>query len=177
MTIDPSKFQYKPTKVYYLKMEQRPEQRIFDKTDVSFDLLPKPISVEDYLKLYKGVGFDWNWFDRLVMPKEELKEKINASNVHIYVVKVNGETAGYAELEIEKEFVELVYFGLMPGFIGKGLGKYFLDWSIQKAWSYHPLWIQVNTCELDHEYALTNYRNLGFKDYKSTVEERKILKG
>jgi len=46
-----------------------------------------------------------------------------------------GVPAGFAELDrrIEGE-IELVQFGLMPAFIGQGLGRYFLQWTIDKAW-------------------------------------------
>src|ERR1700755_2190765 len=147
-------FKIRPTRVYYLKMEKAPEQKLIEKTEASFTLLSKPIATDEYLRLYKGVGEKWNWLDRQMMPKEELEEKINAKNIHIYVMKIDEEVAGYVELQVETDFVELVYFGLMPAFIGKGYGKYFLDWSIHKAWSFSPQWIQLNTCELDHEHAL-----------------------
>src|SRR6478736_3030140 len=175
MNIDPSKIQIKSTKVYYLRMEHRPAQKQFAKAEVSFALLSKPTPVEDYLELYGGVGLKWNWLDRLVIPQEELYKKINEPNTHIYVMKVDGHKAGFVELVIEHDFVELLYFGLMPAFIGKGYGKYFLDWTIQEAWSYSPKWLQLNTCDLDHEYALSNYRKLGFIDYTSSFEDRKYL--
>jgi len=34
--------------------------------------------------------------------------------------------------------IELVQFGLVPEFIGQGLGRYFVQWTIDKAWSYSP---------------------------------------
>jgi GNAT superfamily N-acetyltransferase len=82
---------------------------------------------------------------------------------------------GFIELVCEGEYVELLYFGLFPKFIGKGFGKYLLDWSIYQAWSYNPKWIQLNTCELDHPNALPTYRKLGFQDYKMAIEERRVL--
>lgn len=109
------------------------------------------------------------------MPKDELRAKINAANVHIYTMQVNGKDAGFLELVLEDEYVELLYFGLLSDFIGKGLGKPFLTWSIHKAWSYNPKWIQLNTCELDHGNALSNYKKLGFVEYKMAMETRRVL--
>ncbi|MBS1575589.1 MAG: GNAT family N-acetyltransferase, partial [Bacteroidetes bacterium] len=58
---------------------------------------------------------------------------------------------------------------------GKGLGKYALDWAINKAWSYNPQWIQLNTCELDHPHAIHNYKKRGFKETKTEIHQRKIF--
>ena len=172
--IDSSKIILTPTKVFYLKMDEQPSERLTVQPDISFKTLTKTIDTDEYLKYYGTVGFQFNWLDRLVMPSAELKAKINAENVHIHVMSVGGEEAGYLELQRESEYVELLYFGLFPAFIGKGLGKYFLDWSIHKAWSYNPQWIQLNTCEHDHDNALPTYRKLGFKDYKTAIEQRRI---
>jgi len=51
----------------------------------------------------------------------------------IYILKVNNEDAGFVEFILEKDFTEILYFGLFPAFIGKGLGKFFLQWAINKA--------------------------------------------
>ena len=58
--------------------------------------------------------------------------------------------------------IELVQFGLVPEFIGQGLGKYFLNWTIDKAWSYDPRRFWLHTCTLDHKAALPNYLKAGF---------------
>jgi hypothetical protein len=46
--------------------------------------------------------------------------------------------------------IELVQFGLMPDFIGQGLGRYFLQWTIDRAWSYDPRRFWLHTCTKDH---------------------------
>jgi len=144
-------------------------------TNTSFELLSKPIDVSEYRKYYYGVGEKYYWLDRMVMPDEELQEKINAANVDIFVFYVNNEEAGYIEFAKEEKFVEIVYFGLMPVFIGKGYGKYFLQWVIGKAWSYHPQWIQLNTCTLDHPNALSTYKKAGFTEVRKEIHQRKVL--
>ncbi len=84
-----------------------------------------------------------------------------------------GVPAGFAELDrrIEGE-IELVQFGLMPEFIGQGLGRYFLQWAIDKAWSYHPRRFWLHTCTKDHPAALPNYLKAGFVVYKEEVVEQ-----
>ena len=100
---------------------------------------------------------------------------INQPNNFLFVLYYRGEEAGYAEIVNYGDYTELVYFGLFPQSIGKGLGKYFLQWSINKAWSFNPKWIQVNTCALDHPNALPLYKKMGFVEYKTVIEQRKVF--
>jgi GNAT superfamily N-acetyltransferase len=172
--VDISKIYTLPVKVYFLEMhESKPAPGTLPGTE--FELLLKPITPAAYRKLYYGVGEKWHWLDRMVMADDELEEKINAANTDIFVFKVENETAGYIEFVKENQFTEIQYFGLMPAFIGKGFGSYFLEWVIAKAWSYQPQWIQLNTCTLDHPNALAVYTKAGFKPVRTEIQERKIL--
>jgi GNAT superfamily N-acetyltransferase len=175
-SIDFSRIEIQPVRVFYLKMHASPEDTLQENNTVTFEQLSQPITRENYLRLYGSVGIRNNWVDRFIMSEEVLLQKINATNVIIYVMKVNNEEAGFIELVREEKFVELLYFGLFPEFIGKGFGKYFLNWSIRKAWSFDPDWIQLNTCALDNKNALPTYIKAGFVQYKTTVEQRRILK-
>jgi GNAT superfamily N-acetyltransferase len=174
--IDFSKINFAEVNVFYLRMDQPPGKKLIPRADVSFTTVQKPMDTERYLRYYRTVGAQFNWLDRLVMSKEELSKRINAANVHVHVMVIGQAESGLLELVEEPGYIELLYFGLFPEFMGKGLGKYFLDWSIHKAWSYNPTWIQLNTCELDHPNALPTYRKLGFKDYKTTTEQRRVLR-
>ena len=73
--IDSSKIILTPTKVFYLKMDEQPSERLTVQPDISFKTLTKPIDTDEYLKYYGTVGFQFNWLDRLVMPSAELKAK------------------------------------------------------------------------------------------------------
>ena len=109
------------------------------------------------------------------MPDQELIDKINGSNVDIFLFYVNVEVAWYIEFIKEGKYVEILYFGLMPAFIGKGYGKHFLEWVIGTAWSYQPDWIQLNTCTLDHPNALGTYKKAGFKEVRTEIHQRRVL--
>ncbi len=124
-------------------------------------------TVSFYRYLYNTVGDTWLWYDRRKLMDDELLEIIHNEKVGVYVLYVDGVPAGYAELDrrIENE-IELAYFGLVPEFIGRGLGTYFLDWSVNKAWSYSPQRVWVHTCTLDHPQALATYQKVGFEPYK-----------
>lgn len=90
------------------------------------------------------------------------------NQVEIYVLYVGGVPAGYAEIDLRQEpDIALAYFGIMPDFIGQRLGSFFLNWIIDKAWSYHPQRFWLHTCTLDHPKALAVYQKAGFVAYKS----------
>ncbi len=172
--IDTSKIVLRPVTVTFLEMHE-PKASPVSLPGTSFELLKKPIPVAEYRKYYWGVGEKYCWLDRMVIPDEELFKKINAANVDIYIFKVANETAGYIEFVKEDGFTEILYFGLMPEFIGKGLGKYFLQWVIAKAWSYNSKWIQLNTCTLDHPNALATYKKAGFTEVRKEIHQRRVI--
>lgn len=173
-SFDVSRIVLTPVTVTFLEMHH-PQAFPPLLANTSFDLLSKPVDVNDYREYYYGVGERYSWLDRMVMPDEELFKKINAANVDIFIFKMNNETAGYIEFLNEGNLVEIVYFGLLPGFIGKGLGKYFLQWVTAKAWSYQPQWVQLNTCTLDHPNALSTYKKAGFTEVRKEIQQRRIL--
>jgi GNAT superfamily N-acetyltransferase len=127
-----------------------------------------PPTVAFYRFLYDGVGGIWNWRERRVMPDGQLSAIVQHPRVETYVLYVSGTPAGYAELDRRQENeIELAYFGLMPEFIGRGLGTYLLNWAIDRAWSYAPDRFWVHTCTLDHPKALPNYIRSGFTPFKT----------
>lgn len=176
MLTDESKIIFQPTQVYYLRMDENPDFKIANIAAAEIKQIAKPISAETYRHWYASAGADYFWLDRLVMPSEELYSIINNENNFLFVLFYNNEEAGFAEIVRYNDYTELAYFGLFPQSIGKGLGKYFLQWSINKAWSFNPQWIQVNTCALDHVNALPLYKKMGFIEYKRTIEQRRIFK-
>ncbi len=173
-SIDNSKIIFQPVTVTFFEMHESKELPL-KLTNTHFGLLPKPISAGEYRKYYYGVGEKHFWLDRMVMPDEELFEKINATNVDIFLFYVKKEVAGYIEFVKEEKYVEILYFGLLPAYIGQGYGKYFLQWVIAKAWSYKPEWIQVNTCTLDHPNALGTYKKAGFTEIRKETHQRRVL--
>jgi GNAT superfamily N-acetyltransferase len=122
-----------------------------------------------YRYLYNTVGEPWLWWLRRLMSDEELSAILAKPETHVYVLYVAGVPAGFAELDLTDfetdNVIDLHYMGLMPEFIGKGFGKYLLDWAIDTAWSFKPTRITVNTCSLDHPSALGAYQKAGFTVY------------
>lgn len=107
------------------------------------------------------------------MSDEALTAIIGDPRDELHVLHVDGPPAGFAELDRRQPHeIELVQFGLMPEFIGQGLGKWFLQWTIDKAWSYDPKRFWLHTCTLDHAAALPNYLKAGFVQFKQEAIRR-----
>jgi GNAT superfamily N-acetyltransferase len=141
---------------------------------VAVERVERP-SVEYYRFLYNSVGRDYHWIDRNRMPGDELRRIVEDERVEIYLLTVGGEPAGYAELDRRQEGeIELAYFGLFPAFVGRGLGKYFLNWAVERAWSHRPRRVWVHTCDLDHPAALPNYLKAGFVVYDEQVIQQVV---
>ena len=157
--------------VTYLEMTS-PDQRLavpaWDEP-ITIQRAERP-TISFYRYLYDTVGADWDWYERRRLSDEALAAIVHDDAVEVYVLYVRGVPAGYAELDrrVEGE-VEIAYFGLMPDYIGRGLGPALLDWALERAWSYGPRRVWLHTCSLDHPKALAVYRRAGFEVYDREV--------
>jgi GNAT superfamily N-acetyltransferase len=124
--------------------------------------------------LYTAVGADWQWTDRLPWSLEQWQENTGRAGMETWVAYVTGTPAGYFELywDSETEETELQYFGLLPQFIGRGLGGALLADAVRRAWNVRPVVkrVWVHTCNLDGPQALANYTARGFTVYKTETE-------
>ncbi|MCZ6863290.1 MAG: GNAT family N-acetyltransferase [Alphaproteobacteria bacterium] len=124
-------------------------------------------TISFYRYLYNTIGEDWFWWERRALSDAQLATEIHDSNVEIFVLYIDGVPAGYAELDLRiKAEVELAYFGLIPEFIGRGLGRYLLGWAIDEAWQRKPERVWLHTCNFDHPKAIATYQKAGFVPYK-----------
>lgn len=96
-----------------------------------------------------------------------------------WLITYGSETAGIGDLEPQPGGdVEIKSFGLLPQYVGQGLGGYALTLVIQQAWKVEPpdaesvrrVWLHTST--RDHPNALPNYERRGFQAYRTTVESR-----
>jgi len=123
-------------------------------------------SARAYLALYEAVGIQWLWYERSQLPIHELQSLVGDSRVSIHLLRHKGDVAGFSEIRSDPGgTTQILYFGLLPAFIGKGLGAYFLDWTIRYAFEKGPKRVRVHTCSLDHPRALATYINAGFSQY------------
>jgi GNAT superfamily N-acetyltransferase len=124
--------------------------------------------------LYFHVGEQWEWIDKRPWTDEQWKHYTEAPELRTFAAYYNDIPAGYYELRRDTEGgVEIAYFGLLPEFIGRGLGGGLLTSAIEEAWArcggIAPARVWVHTCNLDHPQALANYEARGMVVYK--VEE------
>ncbi len=128
--------------------------------------------VESYLALYRQIGEPWLWYGRLVMAHDELALSLTARTTHI-LRAYQGETpVALIELDVQHHGdVEVLYFGITPGFTGQGLGPWMMDCAQRLAWGFpttRRLW--VHTCTADHPAAVPFYIKMGFAPYAMGIE-------
>ena len=163
------------TTVTYLEMVSYPKHLILskpEKLNAEIKLMVEP-TVDFYRYLYDTVGEKWTWIERRLLDDNNLQKLIRSSNVEIYILYVDDNVAGFGEIgwDTASNGSEIKYFGLMPEYIGKGLGPYFLNNIINIAWERNPVRLRVNTCDLDHPSALRVYQKSGFNILEEIVEK------
>jgi GNAT superfamily N-acetyltransferase len=160
-------------KTTYVQMFAHPQRTVHPPRDGLAVVHAKKPPVAFYRFLYDAVGRDYDWTSRRKRSDAELAALLNDPRLEVHVLMVDGVPAGFAELDRRTEGeIELVQFGLMRDFIDQGLGKYFLQWTIDRAWSYRPKRFWLHTCTKDHPAALPNYLKAGFAIYKEEVKDQ-----
>ena len=114
--------------------------------------------------LHTVVGYDYRWGGRTDWSKDYWYKHVNRDEMETWVAYLLGTPAGYFELEKTSEGnVHILSFGLLPQFIGKGIGGHLLTRAIERAWEMGASKVQVGTCSCDHPHALKNYVARGFR--------------
>jgi GNAT superfamily N-acetyltransferase len=120
--------------------------------------------------LYAEVGRAYRWTDRLVWSDEQVRAYLDAGDVTLDVLYIEGAPAGYFELRRHPDrSIEVAYFGLMSEYIGRGLGGWLLTQAVETAWAEAPDRVWLHTCTLDHPNALPNYLRRGFQPVRREV--------
>ena len=116
-----------------------------------------------YRYLYDTIGEKYFWVDRKRLSPEALSDLLHDPRMEIYILYADGNPAGLAEMDLRAgNSAHLAYFGLMPEYIGRRLGYFFLYHACMNAWIHPISKLRVNTCTLDHPRALPLYQRLGF---------------
>jgi GNAT superfamily N-acetyltransferase len=129
-------------------------------------------SVDLFRSLYVEVGKNYHWIDRLAWTDQDIRAYLAQPEISLWLMTYDKETAGYFELrKCEDGSTEIAYFGLMPQFIGRGLGKHLLTSAVEQAWAGGANRVWLHTCTLDDPAALPNYLKRGFKSFKTEKYE------
>jgi GNAT superfamily N-acetyltransferase len=162
-------------KVYYLQMLTHARRALAAPRDGLTVIHAKKPTLAYYRFLYEAVGKAYRWYSRGKLSDAQLADILHNPLNEVHVLHVAGTPAGFAELDRRNpDDVELVQFGLMPDFIGQGLGKYFLQWTIDEVWSYSPKRFWLHTCSFDHPAALPTYLKAGFTVFKDVDKKREL---
>lgn len=125
--------------------------------------------------LYAEVGRGHFWLERVRWSDEQIRARLSDPAVSLHLLTVAGAPAGYFELEKHHDgSVEVSYFGLLPEFQGRGLGKHLLTEAAEAAWERGASRVWLHTCTLDHPGALPNYLARGFRPFKTETYEAEL---
>lgn len=159
-------------KIFHLEMLDR-QALVPKQSSTDFDTaLVDPADPSLNQQLYRAVGSTWQWTDRLNWDDTQWSKYVARNNLTTWIGYLKGERVGYFELESQDDGnVEIMYFGLLPEFIGMGLGGILLTAAAQCAWREpHTTRVWVHTCSNDHKHAMANYQKRGFQLFKTEFE-------
>jgi GNAT superfamily N-acetyltransferase len=155
----------------YLEMKDPGQLRCARPPDVPFQVARAELPCPELNRFfYTAVGGPWIWYGRLGWDRARWLAYLDRPELETWVGYARGTPAGYFELERDGADVEIVYFGLLPSFIGKRLGGALLTAAIERGWQMGAGRVWVHTCDLDHPFALANYQARGFSPYR--VEQK-----
>jgi len=111
---------------------------------------------------YETVGADYFWLDRKHWTDAQWADW--EARVETWAVVVDGERAGYFELEpyARGRLVQLAYFGLLRPYQGLGIGGHVLVLAIRRGFELGPK-VAVSTNTADGPHALANYIARGMR--------------
>ena len=133
-----------------------------------------PCPVPLYRRLYREVGEQWYWHDRLDWSDAALAAHLASPDVGVWELMVR-DSAGYFELQKhDDDSVEIVYFGLTPPHIGRGFGGWMLTRAVEEGFAMGANRVWLHTCTLDSPRALPSYQARGFRPYRTQRLEVEI---
>ena len=162
--------------IWYLEIDDPANLRPKRVTDPDVELTQACEPNPEFSRfLYLAVGGDLYWTERLPWGWEEWQRFLNRPELETWVLYVRGTPAGYFELERWGDgSAKILYFGLLPEFIGRGLGGHLLTAAIQRGFAIGNGRVWVHTCSLDTKEALPNYQARGLRIFREHTFERDL---
>lgn len=161
---------------YYLEMTAQSDliAKRSARSDLILARIDPPIAELNRF-FYTAIGGDWHWFDRLPWTARQWREYVNRPGLETWMLSAAGVPAGYCEMEAQAGGdTEIVYFGVLPRFIGQGLGGHLLTAAVERAWELGSRRVWLHTCTLDHPTALAHYRARGFRIYREETKSKEL---
>lgn len=147
-------------------------------TPLTFESLDpgSPLIRETHLR----VGRPHHW-SSVIWDDEEWEATLARSHQHNWVIRLNSEVAGLASIFAQQGGdAEIVVFGLVPEWVGRGYGGPALTETVRLAWKVPPLGapvvrrVHLDTSTMDHRHALPNYLARGFRVYRTEHSTKEI---
>ena len=137
------------------------EKNIFVKQEKDFDI--------NLLKfLYREIGKDYYWKDRLVWSDKNWLDYVSQASYQLHILYKGKNLVGYYEILSDNCLnFEIAYFGIFKEFFGRKMGGYLLSYAICNSFYQGAKKVWVHTCTLDHPNALKNYLARGMKIFKT----------
>ena len=99
----------------------------------------------------------------------EVMERIGDDAYDLYVLYAGGVPAALFELDRrDPGQVELVRFGVLEGFEGRGLGKYVLAAAVEAAWQHGPARVWARASNREDPRRIMTLQWAGFVPYETT---------
>lgn len=159
------KQKFLPARVTYLEIAEPHMHNVSAPSGMALALMrAEQCPVHFYRYLYKQVGQSHHWNVRNKQSDEEVLRIIQSENTILHILYVGGCPAGFAETNLAHPLqAEIVYFGIMADYQGRGLSRFFLSEVIATAWDQRISKLVIQTNSLDNPRALQLYQKMGFR--------------
>lgn len=147
----------------------------------SFDqFVPAPVPEHEELRLEEcterrqtvrslqlEIGKPHNW-PRARWDEKSWQHYLSQPSRRHWIAKLSGLEVGLLSLDFGPDGdVEIDTFGLLPEYVGRGLGGRFLTLGVRLAWTLDAdvKRLHLSTTTNDHPHAIVNYKRRGFRTY------------
>jgi GNAT superfamily N-acetyltransferase len=116
---------------------------------------------------YREVGGPYQWRDKAAWNAAQWQAHACDPRLATFGAYAGSDFAGYFELRTDDGGgVEILYFGLVAAYHGRGWGGDLLTRALEAAWDLGAARVWVHTCSHDHPAALGNYLARGMSVYR-----------
>jgi GNAT superfamily N-acetyltransferase len=127
--------------------------------------------VARFRALFRAIGEAWLWASHLSKSSEEIADLLDDPSGETFAAAGPSGDIGLLQLEWDGNgSAEIVYFGLVAGAIGRGMGHWLVQEAIARALARPARRLWLHTCNFDHPKALHFYQGAGFKIYATGFE-------
>lgn len=108
--------------------------------------------------------------------EQQWSDLLATPGVRSWIARAGVDVIGLVQLKIHPGHdVEIIKFGLVPEFVGRGFGGHVLTLATRLAWDVGEadrVWL--HTSSFDHPRALHNYRSRGFRQFQVVHRPREM---